>query len=791
MKLATTTSDASGANRVSQDLAPTSLKETNKPFSGLAASRLQGLLVLCLVLKLVAMTLFSSGFENELFLPFVRHFLDYFDNPWDYFYTRSPKGDEFPYQPLMLYIVAFFCAPLKFLGGWDNELLRNFFFKLPTLLADCAIAWFLFRMPPAQWRHVIWFYFLSPIVLYACYMHSQLDLIPTAFLFASFFYLKNNKFLPAYVLYGLALATKLHVLAAFPLIVIYLYRNKKVEQVANFAIVSMAVYLLFVAPYFTSPGFQHLVMANQKQSRLLEVYATIGNLKLYLPILATFVAYGRFALYPKINTDLLDAFLALVFSLIVLLIVPAPGWYVWMTPFVSLFMIKYYRKNRQLVAPFLWLNFFYLVYFILFDKPEYVDLVFMSQPCQFKIDSETLRGFVFTLLEVGLLSNIVLCYRAGVRSNSIYKRDHAVVIGIGGDSGAGKSTVLADVKHMLSGRVVELEGDADHKWERGDEHWQTLTHLDPKANFLHRQADTILTLKRGRSAKRVEYDHSTGQFTDPHVVEPNEFVIMSGLHTFYLPKMRKLIDFKIFMDTDYALNARWKMLRDQKERGYSEEEIIKQIESRRPDSDKFIAPQKEFADLVIRYYVREENPGAASAAAGNGSTSSTAGGPSSNVSDSSVTGSGGAQSAPSSGAPSSGSLISSSGSIVSPTASSSSLEAITGANVSDATNFEDRLTLLMSLSSSISLERLVDSLQIEGIPVYWDYSEDLARQEITLYRAVDAEVLTLLADEVIVNRGEIFAGEIAWQEGFRGFVQLIVLIALSELMQEREDANVV
>lgn len=740
---------------MSHDLA-LATNQNSQSRASLSGSRLKTLLIACVFLKIVVMTLFSSGYENELFLPFVRHYLDYFDNPWNYFDFHSEHKDEFPYQPLMLYIVSFFCLPLKLFAAWDNVLLRNFLFKLPTLIADCTIAWFLFRMHPAQWRYVIWFYFLSPIVLYACFMHSQLDLIPTAFLFASFFYLKNNKFIPSYILYGLALATKLHVLAAFPLIVIYLYRNRKFEQVINFCIVAMAVYLLFVFPYFTSPGFQHLVMANPKQSRLFEVYATIGELKLYLPILAMFVAYGRFALYPKINTDLLDAFLALVFSLIVMLIVPAPGWYVWMAPFVSLFLVKYYRKNRQLVAPFLWLNVFYLVYFILFDKPEYTGLVFLSQPWQFKIDSTTLRYFVFTLLEVGLLSNIVLCYRAGVRSNSIYKRDHAVVIGIGGDSGAGKSTLLGDVKQLLNGRVVELEGDADHKWERGDEHWQTFTHLNPKANFLHRQADTILSLKRGRTAERVEYDHATGQFTNPKVVEPNEFVIMSGLHTFYLPKMRKLIDFKIFMDTDYALNARWKMLRDQKERGYTEEEIIKQIESRRPDSDRFIAPQKEFADLVIRYFVREETAEAvADTVTAVGLASST------------------------------------SISIVSPTTSSTSIEAITGANVSDPEKFEDRLSLLMSLSSSIPLEGLVDALRQKGVPVFWDYSEDLARQEITLLRAVDGEILTRIADDVIVNRGEIFAGEIAWQEGYRGFVQLIVLIALSELMQEREDSNVV
>ncbi len=729
---------------MSQDLALIA-KDSTRVGPSLAFRRLALLVGACILLKVIAMTVFSSGFENELFLPFVRHYLENFDNPWQFFYTHSAHGDEFPYQPLMLYIVAFFCAPLKFLGAWDNVMLRNFLFKMPTLVADCSVAWYMYRMRPESWRYVIWFYFMSPIVLYGCYMHSQLDLIPTAFLFASFYYLKENKFLKSYVLYGLALSTKLHVLAAFPLIVIYLYRNKKFEQVIKFGLISLAVYAFFVAPYIDSPGFQHLVMTNPKQGKLLDLNVPIGDLKLYLPIMATFMAYGRFALYPKINADLLDAFLVLVFCILVMLIVPVPGWYVWMVPFVGLFLIKYYEKNKQLVLPFLWVSFFYLVFFIFFDRLEYVDLVFLDQPVQLKYQSETMRGFAYTALEVGLLSIIVLCYRAGVRSNSIYKRVRAVVIGIGGDSGAGKSTLLGDVKDLLAGRVVELEGDADHKWERGDEHWQEFTHLDPKANFLHRQAETILSLKHGRPAKRVEYDHSTGQFTNPHVIEPNEFVILSGLHTFYLPKMRKLIDFKIFMDTDYALNARWKILRDQTERGYTEEQIIKQIESRRPDSDKFIAPQKGFADLVVRYYVKEGDaspkaPGAPTTADG-GEAGDVAG---------------------------------------------QQTDELTTVSQMTATSFEHQLVLYMSLSSSLPLEGLVDAMTIREIPVIWDYSDDLARQEITLSRPVGVDVLTEIADEVIANRRELIAGEISWQPGYRGFVQLIVLIALSELMQERE-----
>ena len=39
------------------------------------------------------------------------------------------------------------------------------------------------------------------------------------------------------------------------------------------------------------------------------------------------------------------------------------------------------------------------------------------------------------------------------------------------------------------------EGDGDHKWQRGDSNWSKFTHLDPKANFIHKQADAAIQHK--------------------------------------------------------------------------------------------------------------------------------------------------------------------------------------------------------------------------------------------------------------------------------------------------------
>ncbi len=669
--------------------------------------------------KIILMVLFSSGYMVALFIPFVQHFIGHFDNTWDFFYQTTIQRDQFPYQPLMLYLLGFFCLPLKVLG-FENLYLVNFFMKLPTLLSDILIAWLLVRMFPTRVDRVFWYYFLSPIILYACYIHSQLDLIPTAILFAALYYLRKQDAFKSALLTGLALATKSHVAAAVPLFLIYLYRNQKGKSAGVYLLFALLVLALFVVPFLASPGFQAIVLFNPKQSQIFESYIDIGSMHIFLPVLAVCIAYVRFALYAKINTDLLDAFLLIVFALFVALIVPAPGWYVWIAPFLSIFMIKYCRRDNRIVPAGYALYFFYLLYFLFFHHFDYPAIIFLGQVVTWNLfaptNSNYLASLVFTLLEAALMANIVLCYRIGVRSNSIYKRERAIVIGIGGDSGAGKSTLLHDVKKLLAHKVVELEGDADHKWARNDANWKgkNITHLDPKANFLHRQADTLFNLKRGRSVERVNYDHATGAFTNATTVEPNDFIVLSGLHTFYLPKSRKVIDLKIFMDPEVELKTFWKVSRDHRERGYTEQQAAAQVTRRKTDVDRFIAPQKEFADLCIRYY------------------------PQALLDDGSLTA-------------------------------------------------EAKLSLKISLSSSIHLEELVQELMSHGLLLHWDYSENLSKQDLTLSQPVPKFLLQKLASDMIPNLEELIDGEIEWVEGLRGFVQLIILLVLNDLMKDKEE----
>lgn len=556
------------------------------------------------LLKVVALALFSSEFSTRLFQPFLSNFITNGGNPWQQYFENGLSLDAFPYHGLMLWILA---LPSFFINLFsiENPTVSNFIFKVPLLLADLGIFFTLLKLSPRKHSKVILFYLLNPIVFYATYIHAQLDVIPMAFLMASLYFLRKNQLLRFSVFLGMALATKLNILITLPLLFFYLIKKHAIRDTILYIGLPIVMLIAFDGYYLLSEGFQQMVLFNAKQSLLFVSHLQIGDLELLLSIAAIILVYLHFFNQKKVNYDLLYFYFVILFAATIFFIYPAPGWYVWIIPFISLYFIQSENLNRTF---FLYAAFAtaYLVFFLFFYRSEYVDVLFLNQPVDLKITHDRSINIAFTLLEVTLICLIYAFYKYGIKSNSVYRLTTNLTLGIGGDSGSGKTMLLNNLHQVLGTKLLRIEGDGEHKWERGDENWSKFTHLDPKANEIHKQAEAIYELKTGNAIKRSDYDHHTGKFTPLYTVRPKEFIALSGLHSFYLPKQRKIMDLKIYLDTDEALRRHWKIARDTKERGYSEEKIVQQIETRVADTKKFIYPQKEHADLIIRYFSIDE-----------------------------------------------------------------------------------------------------------------------------------------------------------------------------------------
>ena len=175
-------------------------------------------------------------------------------------------------------------------------------------------------------------------------------------------------------------------------------------------------------------------------------------------------------------------------------------------------------------------------------------------------------------------------------------------IAISGDSASGKSQLLKLLSEIFPyDKRILLETDRYHKYERHDSNWKYITHLDPNANNLEKMADDMYNLKLGDDIYSVDYDHKTGKFTEPELIHSKPFLLLCGLHTMYSDSIRNLSDLKIFMDTQTDLKIYWKIQRDVSQRGYKLETVLDTIKKRSSDFQTFVLPQKNFANIIIKY----------------------------------------------------------------------------------------------------------------------------------------------------------------------------------------------
>ena len=150
-----------------------------------------------------------------------------------------------------------------------------------------------------------------------------------------------------------------------------------------------------------------------------------------------------------------------------------------------------------------------------------------------------------------------------------------------------------------------MECDRYHKWERHNENWKTYTHLNPDANFVSKMQADVFNLKIGNSIFQVDYDHNTGKFKQPEKIENADNIIVCGLHSLY-GDAGHIYNFSIYMDPDESLKTKWKLERDVKTRGYTEEKVIKQISDRKTDYKKYVAPQKNNSDIVVNFFAKAD-----------------------------------------------------------------------------------------------------------------------------------------------------------------------------------------
>lgn len=185
-----------------------------------------------------------------------------------------------------------------------------------------------------------------------------------------------------------------------------------------------------------------------------------------------------------------------------------------------------------------------------------------------------------------------------------------ILLGVVGDSASGKTTISAGIAEVVGrDRVTVICVDDYHKYNRVQRRERQVTPLHPDCNYIDIMEQHIRALGDGEPILKPVYNHQRGDFDPPEYVKPTRFVIVEGLLAFHTPRLRDAFHVKVFLDPPEELRRRWKVSRDCAKRGYRPDEVLAELARREEDSACWIRPQKQWADVVVRFFTPDRPAG--------------------------------------------------------------------------------------------------------------------------------------------------------------------------------------
>jgi phosphoribulokinase len=177
-----------------------------------------------------------------------------------------------------------------------------------------------------------------------------------------------------------------------------------------------------------------------------------------------------------------------------------------------------------------------------------------------------------------------------------------VILGVVGDSAAGKTTITRGLVRVLGeDNVTHVCTDDYHRYDRKERKEKNITPLDPDCNYMDIIAQHLEHLRAGDPVLKPVYQHKDGTFGPPVYVTPARFTVIEGLLGFASQPMRDVYDVRVFLNPPEELRRRWKVQRDCSRRGYTTDQVLAELDLREPDSEAYIRPQRRHADMLVAF----------------------------------------------------------------------------------------------------------------------------------------------------------------------------------------------
>lgn len=177
------------------------------------------------------------------------------------------------------------------------------------------------------------------------------------------------------------------------------------------------------------------------------------------------------------------------------------------------------------------------------------------------------------------------------------------ILAIGGGTGAGKTTVAAEIADAVDAQVTMISLDNYYR-DRADlslEERRQINYDHPDAFEWSRMVDDLEALREGIPIQKPQYDFEEHVRREESIeVKPTAVIILEGIYALYHDNLLSHVDLPIYVQTDSDVRVLRRIERDISDRGRDLDSVIEQyLNTVKPMHEQFIEPTKRNADIII------------------------------------------------------------------------------------------------------------------------------------------------------------------------------------------------
>ncbi len=258
-----------------------------------------------------------------------------------------------------------------------------FFLKLPNFVFDFSTAYFLLKIVnTGERKRVLTLWMFSPVVIMITYMMGQVDIIQSLFIILALYFgkqatLNNNlntrNSLISLALLGVGASVKIFPLLLIPVFAIILGRGR--WRVLTLLFAGFGSFAIIVLPFLSKAFLDSILTVGA--SGILVPFTGISGFPIFPFIIGyLLIIYWLLIRNKNFSFDTLWKYCLLVATLVFVIVVWIPQWYLWILPFVIIAV----TKIKSLFPIYGILNVIFLMYTFHYDSIFWMGLFKIFDP---------------------------------------------------------------------------------------------------------------------------------------------------------------------------------------------------------------------------------------------------------------------------------------------------------------------------------------------------------------------------------------------------------------------------